>query len=171
MSTAAIFGRCCPLAIRWINASKEANLFPCSAWVRNTDLHELDPKTVRDNLPSKMTKALESAYRLASENHTLDHYKEILRKHVEEALLEEQARKEAEQAAMEAKEAKEAAKAQATPAKKSHKKKAKTDDEDDVEMADADEEEGSETAKKSKKRKADESAEVRDQLSDLQHCS
>lgn len=106
-----------------------------------------------------MTKSLESAYRLASEEHPLEFYKEILRKHQEEALLEQQMRIEAEQKAREAKEAKEAAKAQATPAKKS-KKKAKANDEEDVEMADADAEEGSELATKSKKRKADDTAEV-----------
>lgn len=108
-------------------------------------------------MPSKVTKSLEGAYRLASEEHPLEFYKEILLKHQEEALLEQQRILEAEQQAREAKEAKEAAKAQATPSKK---KKAKANDDDDVEMADADGEEGVDTAKKSKKRKADDSAEV-----------
>jgi ATPase subunit of ABC transporter with duplicated ATPase domains len=134
----------------------------CSAWVRNTDLHELDPKTVLDEVPAKMTKALEAAYHLAAQENSLDHYKEILQAHQEERLRQEEEDKQKALAAEEANKAKEsakAAKAQATPAKMSHKKKAKAED-DDVEMADADEEEGSETTKKSKKRKADGSAEV-----------
>ncbi|KAJ9137583.1 PWWP domain-containing protein2, partial [Coniochaeta hoffmannii] len=110
------------------------------AWVRNTDLSELDPRTILDKLTPRMTKPCEAAYRLASENHSLDHYKELL--------WEQKARE----------------KAQATPTKKSQKRRAKINDEGDVEMADADGKDGSKTAKKSKKRKADESAEVGDRL-------
>ncbi|KAJ9129332.1 PWWP domain-containing protein2, partial [Coniochaeta hoffmannii] len=106
------------------------------AWVRNTDLSDLDPRTILDKLTPRMTKLCEAAYRLASENHSLDHYKELLR--------EQKARE----------------KAQATPTKKSQKKRAKINDEGDVEIADADGEDDSKTAKKSKKRKADESAEI-----------
>jgi hypothetical protein len=109
-----------------------------------------------------MTKALEGAYHLAAEANSLQHYKEILHKHQEDALAEQRLREEEEKkakAAKEAKEAEKAAKAQATPAKKSNKKKAKAADDEDVEMADADED-APETAKRTKKRKADESAEV-----------
>ncbi|OIW35364.1 hypothetical protein CONLIGDRAFT_566910 [Coniochaeta ligniaria NRRL 30616] len=115
-------------------------------WVKNTDLAELDPKTVTDNIPAKANQELQAAYHLAAEAHPLDYYKNVLREHMETE-------------AKERKEAKEA-KAQATPAKKSSKKaKAKTND-DDLEMPDADEEVDSETTKKSNKRKADDSAET-----------
>lgn len=91
----------------------------------------------------KMRKDLQEAHKLAAENNSLDHYKEVLQKYQED-LIEKQKAKEA--------------KAHSTPAKKS--KKAKVENDEDVEMADAGEEGPKD--KKAKKRKADENAEVRE---------
>ncbi|KAB5563562.1 PWWP domain-containing protein [Coniochaeta sp. 2T2.1] len=130
------------------------------AWIRNTDLQDVDFDTVAEKIPSKANKQLQAAHKIIAQKHPLSFFKEILANHQEATLAEQQALKELEEAEMAEKAAKEAAKAQATPAKKSHKKKAKTDD-DDTEMPDAEDDEGSETAKKSsKKRKAEESAET-----------
>jgi hypothetical protein len=115
-----------------------------SGWIPNTDLHDLNPETVLDVKMDKMRKDLQAAHQLASENNSLQHYKEVLQ-HYQDDLLEKQKAKEA--------------KAQSTPAKKSKKAKAEVDDDEDVDMADAVEEGVKE--KKAKKRKADESAEVR----------
>ncbi|KAB5580441.1 PWWP domain-containing protein [Coniochaeta sp. 2T2.1] len=130
------------------------------AWIRNTDLQDVDFDTVAEKIPSKANKQLQAAHKIIAQKHPLSYFKEILANHQEATLAEQQALKELEEAERAEKAAKEAAKAQATPAKKSHKKKAKADD-DDTEMPDAEDDEGSETAKKSsKKRKAEESAET-----------
>lgn len=115
----------------------------------NSDLADLDPDTVMDVKMDKMRKDLQQAYRLASEKHSLEYYKDLLQQYQED-LLEKQKAQEAKEA-----------KAQATPAKKSKKAKAEAGAEDeDVEMADADSEPSESAQKKSKKRKAEESAEV-----------
>lgn len=90
-------------------------------------------------MEGKIRKDLKAAFELASEQHPLDHYKDILHKFEEEILAHEEAKKAAA----------------ATP-KKSKKSKAK-DADDDVEMADA---EDSSTTK-AKKRKAEDGDSVR----------
>lgn len=117
-------------------------------------MEKLDPATVLEahGDVTKKTKTLQRAYLLASEDHPLDFYKELLHSFQEEQLELLEQVKQAEDAKQ--------SKAQATPAKKSHKKKVQTDDNDDLQMPDADEEDLSETTKKSNKRKADDSAEV-----------
>ncbi|KAK4099789.1 hypothetical protein N658DRAFT_487379 [Parathielavia hyrcaniae] len=112
-------------------------------WVPNTELIELDPATVLDVKMDKMRKTLQAAHHLASENHPLSFYKEVLQNYQEELIEQEKAK---------------AAKA-ATP--KSKKSKAVSEEDEDVEMEDAGE--ASETPakdKKTKKRKAEESAET-----------
>lgn len=97
-----------------------------------------------------MSKSLYAAYQLASENHDLDHYKNVLREF-------EVSRRRDEKAAQDAIDAKEAAKEAKASAKKGKKAKEVVQDEDeDVEMADAgaDEAEKEDKPKASKKRKA-----------------
>jgi hypothetical protein len=103
-------------------------------------LTDLDPATVMDNLADKMTKDLRLAYEVASNGHSLEHFKEVLQQFQEDLV------------------AKAEAKAQ-TPAKKGKKGKAAVEDDEDVEMADA-ADEGPAAEKKSKKRKADEETPV-----------
>jgi hypothetical protein len=112
-------------------------------WVPNTELIKLDPETVLDVKLDKMRKTLQAAHHLASENHPLSYYKEVLQNYQEELIEQEKAK---------------AAKA-ATP--KGKKTKTVSDDDDDVEMEDAPEvDETPAKDKKAKKRKAEESAEV-----------
>jgi DNA polymerase sigma len=113
--------------------------------VPNSDLIELDPSTVLEGARlDKMRKPLQAAYELASKNHSLSFYKEVLQNFQEDLIQQEKAK---------------AAKA-ATP--KGKKSKAVEEDEEDVEMADApDSDETPAKDKKAKKRKAEESAEVR----------
>lgn len=122
-----------------------------SGWVPNSDLIELDPATVLDVKMDKMRKDLQAAHKLASENHDLEYYKEVLQQYQEELLEQEQA-----------KAAKAAAKA-ATPSKK--KAQASADEDADVDMADADDAEAPAKEKKAKKRKAEENVEVNPQSS------
>ncbi|KAK4237851.1 hypothetical protein C8A03DRAFT_34150 [Achaetomium macrosporum] len=113
-------------------------------WVPNTELIELDPATVLQDVKlDKMRKSLQIAHQLAAENHPLSYYKELLQNYQEELIEQEKAK---------------AAKA-ATP--KGKKTKAASDEDEDVDMADApDVEETPAKDKKAKKRKADESAET-----------
>ncbi|KAK3330392.1 PWWP domain-containing protein [Apodospora peruviana] len=113
-------------------------------WVPNSDLIDLDPATVKDIKTDKMRKDLQAAHELASENHPLSFYKEVLQQFQEELIEQEKAK---------------AAKA-ATPSKK--KGKTVVDEDEDVEMADAaDEEEAAPVKeKKAKKRKAEENIET-----------
>lgn len=112
-------------------------------WVPNTELIKLDPETVLDVKLDKMRKTLQAAHHLASENHPLSYYKEVLQNYQEELIEQEKAK---------------AAKA-ATP--KGKKSKAVSDDDDDVEMEDAPEvDETPAKDKKAKKRKAEDSAET-----------
>ncbi|KAK5987307.1 hypothetical protein PT974_11432 [Cladobotryum mycophilum] len=106
-------------------------------WVANTALTELTAEKARDTITEKMRKDLKAAFELATEQNSIDHYKEILQSFQEELIAQEEARKEAA----------------ATPKKPKKGKAAKASDEDeDVEMAEAEEPPKS----KSKKRKADE---------------
>lgn len=118
-----------------------ANL-ACSGWVPNTDLIELDPATVLDVKMDKMRKTLQAAHQLASENHPLSYYKEVLQNYQEELIEQEKAK---------------AAKA-ATP--KGKKTKAASEEDEDVDMEDAPDAETPAKDKKAKKRKAEDSAEV-----------
>ncbi|OBT59068.1 hypothetical protein VE04_00988 [Pseudogymnoascus sp. 24MN13] len=120
------------------------------AWTPNTDLEPLDTSVIGDVPQGKMSKSLYAAYQLASENHDLDHYKNVLREF-------EVSRRRDEKAAQDAIDAKEAAKEAKASAKKGKKAKEVVQDEDeDVEMADAgaDEAEKEDKPKASKKRKA-----------------
>jgi len=47
-------------------------------WMNNTLLTPLDPEECKTLPNPKMTKALQSAYKIASENHDLDYFKELL---------------------------------------------------------------------------------------------
>ncbi|KAH8885174.1 hypothetical protein GQ53DRAFT_370691 [Thozetella sp. PMI_491] len=116
-------------------------------WVSNTDLIELDTETVLEVKMDKMRKDLQAAYRLASENHPISHYKSVLQDFQEELLAKQKA-----------KEAKSAS------GKKNKKKEEEeeAEEDEDVEMADAGED-GAEAAKEkkaSKKRKAEENIET-----------
>ncbi|EAQ90892.1 hypothetical protein CHGG_02827 [Chaetomium globosum CBS 148.51] len=112
-------------------------------WVPNTELIKLDPETVLDVKLDKMRKTLQAAHHLASENHPLSYYKEVLQNYQEELIEQEKAK---------------AAKA-ATP--KGKKSKALSEDDDDVDMEDApDVDETPAKDKKAKKRKAEDSAET-----------
>jgi hypothetical protein len=114
--------------------------------VVNTALTELGPELALSSMEGKIRKDLKAAFELASEQHPLDHYKDILHKFEEELIAQEEARKAAA----------------ATP-KKSKKARAKDTDDDDVDMADADD-----SAKpKAKKRKAEDAENVRAQFAPL----
>lgn len=108
-----------------------------SGWVVNTALTELTSEMALAAMEGKIRKDLKAAFDLASEQHLLDHYKDILQKYEEEILAHEEAKKAAA----------------ATP-KKSKKGKAK-DADDDVEMA------GVDDSSKAKKRKAEDDENVR----------
>ncbi|KAI9172056.1 Origin recognition complex subunit 3 [Paramyrothecium foliicola] len=99
-------------------------------WVSNTALSELSSEKAKDTITDKMRKDLRAAFDLAVEHHSLEYYKDILKK-FEEDLAE-------------------AAAAAATP-KKSKKGKSKADDAEDMDVDDADD--GAKP--KSKKRKAE----------------
>lgn len=117
----------------------------------NTSLTPLDPEECKTLPQSKMTKALQNAYKIASENHDLQYFKDILKQfqEEEELLARQQAeaqaeleRIEAERTAQAERDAEEGA---SKPKKKARKSKAA---DEDVEMQDAD------APKSSKKRKS-----------------
>ncbi|KAK5695185.1 hypothetical protein LTR97_008691 [Elasticomyces elasticus] len=126
------------------------------SWMINTALTPLEPKECLDLPKSKMTKALKDAYKLGSENHPIDYYKNLLNiwQEDEQRIAKERAEYDAEQARLaeerKAQEAEEADKEESEEAKDKKKKKAprksKGGDED-VEMEDV------EAPKSSKKRK------------------
>lgn len=118
-----------------------ANNCSYSGWIANTALSELSAEKAKDTIAEKMRKDLRAAFELAAEDHSIEHYKDILQSFQDELTAQEEAKKEA----------------LATP-KKSKKGKAKVSDDDDVEMADVDEVPKS----KSKKRKAEEEINVSD---------
>lgn len=127
----------------------------CSYWQVNTDLVPLDIQDIKDEVAKgergKRTVALWSAYEIAAEEHDLDHFKEILKKHEEQLVQELQAKAERD-----AKKAEKDAKKEA--------KKSKADADGDVEMEDA--EDGGAKKKKtpSKKRKEPASGDAEDEL-------
>lgn len=112
-------------------------------WVSNKDLIDLDPATVQDLINPKMRKDLVLAHQIASEQHDLDYYKEVLQQFQEE-LIEKQKAAEAK------------AVAAATPKKAKKQSKPSAEDED-VEMEDVDDETAPTKAKKDKKRKSPDS--------------
>ncbi|TKA83898.1 hypothetical protein B0A55_00097 [Friedmanniomyces simplex] len=126
------------------------------SWMINTALTPLEPKECLEKPKAKMTKALQDAYKLGSENHPMEFYKKLLHQWQEEEqkFAKEAAEFEAEQARLaeekKAQEAEDAAKEEMEEAKDKKKKKAprksKSGD-DDLEMEDA------EAPKSSKKRK------------------
>ncbi|KAK4499603.1 hypothetical protein PRZ48_010121 [Zasmidium cellare] len=123
-------------------------------WMVNTALTPLDPEECKTMPTSKMTKALQNAYKVAAENHDLQYFKDLLKQFQEEqeAIDRERAeaaaeaeRIEAERAAQAERDAEEGATA-AKPKKKAARKSKAADE--DVEMEDAD------APKSSKKRKS-----------------
>jgi len=122
----------------------------------NTALKPLDPKECEELPKTKMVKALQSAYTLASKNHDLDYYKGVLQEFhkAEKEWMEQVAKEEAEMARVAEEKAKAAEEAEKEEeeeeaAKKEKKKKAPRKSKDgDVEMEDA-----AEAPKSSKKRK------------------
>ncbi|KAL9108872.1 MAG: hypothetical protein Q9227_006403 [Pyrenula ochraceoflavens] len=111
------------------------------AWIPNTELSPLDPdhcREVAEKGEKGKTKALLAAYKVASEGHELQHFKDMLSDH-QKAMQED----------LERKEAKEAEKA----AREEKKKKRKSTATEDVEMEDADGDGATPKAKGSKKRK------------------
>ena len=115
-----------------------------SAWIPNTDLGDLSPEDCKEVAEKGKTKALIAAYKVASENHDLQHFKDVLAEHAS-AMQAEDERKEA-------REAEKAAKADRKRSKRETKAVARDEDKDeDVEMEDL--EEVPEKKKSSKKRK------------------
>jgi hypothetical protein len=113
-----------------------------SAWIPNTDLSPLNPEDCKDVPEKGKAKALSAAYKVAAENHDLEHFKTVLDEHA--AAL---------QADIEAKEARDAEKA-AKSDKKKRKSEAKIETED-VEMEDADAEPAPKKSSKKRKKEAD----------------
>lgn len=126
-----------------------------STWLVNTGLTPLDPEECTQKPNTKMTKALQEAYSIATEGHDLDHFKKILAEFQEEsARLEAEAQRKQEEAeAKAAAKAEKDAKAKDAEAKdkkkKARKSTSKVNDDDDVDMEDP------EAPKSSKKRKKD----------------
>ena len=128
-----------------------------SAWAVNTELIELVLDTV-GKAPSKAGKSLQMAHQIASENHDLQHFKDLL-KEFSEAKKAEMEAKQADQEAKEAKEAKKATKAK-------RKSNVMAGEDDDTEMLDVDDAEdggtpaASSAKPKTKKRKAEDDTKV-----------
>jgi hypothetical protein len=119
-----------------------------SAWQVNTELADLDMDELKEivakNDPGKKTKALWNAYVVASENHDLEYFKQMLKDH-EDRMRDEEIRLEEE-----ARNAEEAAEAKRLEKEQNKSKKAKTDADGDVVMGDGAD---GEKKKPSKKRK------------------
>lgn len=120
-------------------------------WLVNTGLTPLDPEECKTKPNTKMTKALQSAYDIASEGHDIDFFKQMLLDFQEEsAKLEAEAQKKQEEAdAKAAAKAEKDAKAKEGKDKKKSRKSKTANDDDDVDMEDAD------APKSTKKRKKD----------------
>lgn len=113
-----------------------------SAWIPNTDLTPLKAEDCKDSSGGKKTKALISAYEVAAEGHSLQHFKDMLADHAR-ALQEDEDAREA---------------AAAERAAKSEKKKRKSEvkvADDDVEMPDADTETPAKKSSKKRKKEAE----------------
>ncbi len=123
----------------------------------NTSLEPLEPEQCKELPKTKMTKALQNAWKIASENHDLDYFKSILKTWQEEEATiekevreeEERLRKEAEERAIQEAADAEMAEAEEPQAKKKAKSRKSKGGDDDVDMEDAD------APKSSKKRKKD----------------
>ncbi|KKZ65044.1 hypothetical protein EMCG_09067 [[Emmonsia] crescens] len=108
------------------------------AWIPNTDLTPLDPESCKDVNEKGKAKNLVEAYRVASENHDLQYFKDMLADH-QRALEQDQEEREAREAAKTAKQ---------------DKKKRKSMDVADEQEDDATDA-GTEKRKSTKKRKKD----------------
>ncbi|KAK0257495.1 hypothetical protein LTS09_007542 [Friedmanniomyces endolithicus] len=126
------------------------------SWMINTALTPLDPKECLEKPKAKMTKALQDAYKLGSEDHPMEYYKKLLNlwQEEEQKFAKEAAEHEAEAARVaeekKAQDAENAAKVETEEATDKKKKKAPRKSkggDDDLEMEDA------EAPKSSKKRK------------------
>lgn len=124
-----------------------------SQWMVNTNLKPLDPKECEELPKAKMTRALQDAYKIASQNHGIDHFRAMLNAWQEEQEIIRQEMEEAEaEAERQAAERAARAEAEATEEAKEKKKKAPRKSkgaETDVDMDDTD------APKSSKKRKKD----------------
>ncbi|CAK4032726.1 Hypothetical predicted protein [Lecanosticta acicola] len=123
-------------------------------WMVNTNLKPLNPKDCEELPKTKMTRALSDAYKIAAENHGIDHYRKMLVVWQEEIdAINRQAEEQQAEAERIAAEKAARAEAEATedakdkPKKKAPRKSKGADT--DVEMDDAD------APKSSKKRKKD----------------
>ncbi|KAK0345603.1 hypothetical protein LTR33_003292 [Friedmanniomyces endolithicus] len=126
------------------------------SWMINTALTPLDPKECLEKPKAKMTKALQDAYKLGSEDHPMEYYKKLLNlwQEEEQKFAKEAAEHEAEAARVaeekKAQDAENVAKVETEEATDKKKKKAPRKSkggDDDLEMEDA------EAPKSSKKRK------------------
>lgn len=116
-----------------------------SAWIPNTDLTPLDPETCKNVSEKGKQKHLVAAFKVAAENHDLQHFKNLLADH-QRAVQQEFEDREA--AAAE----KAALKAQKDAEKEEKKNKRKSiADGTDIEMGDADDDKKPKSAKKRKK--------------------
>jgi hypothetical protein len=126
------------LVCGWEWGSLQADiLVQCSAWIPNTDLTPLDPESCKNVTEKGKSKNLIAAYHIASENHDLQYFKDMLAEH-QRAMQEDLEEREARAAAKAAKEE-----------KKKRKSMEVADDQEDEEMAEV----GEEKRKSAKKRK------------------
>ena len=96
-----------------------------SQWMVNTNLKPLDPKECEELPKTKMTRALQDAYKIASQNHGIDHFRAMLNAWQEEQEVIRQELEEAEaEAERQAAERAARAEAEATEEAKEKKKKA-----------------------------------------------
>ncbi|KAJ5124585.1 uncharacterized protein N7515_008410 [Penicillium bovifimosum] len=120
------------------------------AWVPNTNLTPLDPAECKDVSEKNKSRPLLNAYKVASEGHDLQYFKDLLNDH--------QAAIEQEEAELEAQEAEKAA-AKAAKETKKGKRKSKGA-ETDVEMEDADDSKKAKAPSKKRKKEAETDAEA-----------
>ncbi|KAI9792575.1 MAG: hypothetical protein M1816_002095 [Peltula sp. TS41687] len=125
------------------------------AWMVNTDLFDLDLDAIEDQPKKPRKGAIDEAYKIAAEKHSLEWFKEVIKAHNEAIAAEEDEGAEAEE---------EQAKADAEvkrPKAKKRKSKAAAEEVQDVDMEDVDQmefedqEPEPEKKSKSKKRKKD----------------
>lgn len=129
--------------VGWLDYKSWQKLVYSSAWIPNTDLTPLDPESCKDVNEKGKAKSLVEAYRVASENHDLQYFKDMLADH-QRALEQDQEEREAREAAKTAKQDK----------KKRKSMDAADEQEDDATDA------GAEKRKSTKKRKKDVESDV-----------
>ncbi|KAJ5566232.1 hypothetical protein N7535_007870 [Penicillium sp. DV-2018c] len=115
------------------------------AWVPNTNLTPLDPAECKDVSEKNKSKPLLNAYKVASEGHDLQYFKDLLNEH--------QAAIDQEEAELEAQEAEKAAAKAAKEAKKGKRKSKGA--ETDIEMEDANDSKKAKAPSKKRKKEAE----------------